>query len=333
MIRNLAVLFCLCAVTVRAVPVDAQSIVIVPPMTGQGIASSEVESAVALWLTSHDRRVVPSTPQLRKDLEPCLSMLQTSPPPCAAEYLKRSGADQAIVTWVEENRAQVALLIDDDLYYGGLDATGTFALNAWPDALEQALVAARRRETRGLGPWLEVSGFPSEAEVYVDGEYVGHLDRPFRLTQGGHQIEVKASGYQRRYAVVSLPMPTSHAVLRINLEPAAPDAPLVATRNEAGEASASSSSGRWLWRHWKPAVGTLLLVTGTALLAAGAWAEKHDTCETTTCERALPERTPRLLLTSGALAAGVGGAFIAASVYARLKTTTNSAEVAIGGSF
>lgn len=333
MIQHLAVLFGFCAVTVCAVPVNAQSVVIVPPMTGQGIASSGVESAIARWLTSHDRRVVPSTPQLIRELEPCLSMLQTSPPPCAAEYLKRSGADQAIVAWVEENRAQVAVLIDDDLYYGGLDALGTFAPNVWPDALEQALVAARRRETRGLGPWLEVSGFPSEAEVYVDGEYVGHLDRPFRLTQGGHQIEVQATGYQKRYAVVSLPMPTSHAVLRINLEPAGPAAPLVATRNESEKASASSSSGRWLWRHWKPVVGTLLLVTGTAFLAAGAWAEKNDTCATTTCESVLPERTPRMLLTSGALTASVGGAFIAASVYARLKTTTNSAEVAIGGSF
>jgi hypothetical protein len=271
-IRTLVVLATLYAASSAA----AQSVAIVPPLAGDGVQVAEVHRAAAEWLAQHDRRVVAMDSQLTRELEPCLTVLETMPPSCAFDYFKRSQADQALVTWVERDRAVVAIVIAPGLYYSG-HARDT----SWRQALDQALADARRREVRGLGPWLEVSGFPGDARVLVDGQEVGRLrGSAVRLSEGGHQVEVRAEGYEPRYELVNLPSATSYAALHVELVTRSQG--LQASR-ATGEATGNTSPGSGASKHppaWRAptliVAGGAATLLGVALLGRGIRAASRD---------------------------------------------------------
>jgi len=320
---------------------SAQSIAVVPPFVDENVPRLEVESAIARWLASHDRRAVTLQPSLKRELEPCLPVPDSVPPPCAYDYLKRTGADQAIAVWVEGDRAWTAVIIEHGLYYAGHARAAT-----WQEALEQALADGRRRETRGLGPWLEVSGFPGDAKVYVDHEPAGRLrGPPIRLAVGGHQVEVRAPGYETRYDLISVPAATSHATLRVELVTKAAE-PVSEHQSDRPTQSLNASQTGDNWR--KPVLlsGALLssatLVIGAVLLARGITLASRrdecvDSCDDRNSSAGYADSAGRSLMWLGGslgvagLAGGTG--LVVWHIHARVEAGPNLAAFAIGKRF
>lgn len=298
----------------------AQSVALVPPLAGEGVPAAEVQRATAEWLAKHDRRVVDIDPQLVRELEPCLTELQSRPPTCAFDYFKRTQADQAIVTWVERDRAVVAIVIANGLYYSG-HARDT----SWRVALDKALADARRREVRGLGPWLEVSGFPGDAKVLVDGNEVGRLrGAPVRLGEGGHQVQISAEGYESHYELVNVPTATSYAAVQVELVTESQGVAL--SKDEPGssqavEASASTGRPSLKWR--APSLiagGSAIALLGVVFVGRGVRVESDN-------NRSAP------WFVAGAVSTAVGAGLLAAGIRIHLDAGPDHASLSMTTAF
>jgi hypothetical protein len=89
--------------------------------------------------------------------------------------------------------------------------------------------------------FLRVSGTPSEAQIFVDGYFVGTLadveaGRPLMIDAGPHRLELRAPGYQSTSVDIRL-APNDTLTYRAALDRVPPPAPLART---AASAAAST---------------------------------------------------------------------------------------------
>lgn len=84
----------------------------------------------------------------------------------------------------------------------------------------KAFREAFREYRQGPGPWLEVTGGPDGATIYVDEREVGTLPRTLAVPIGSHRVRVEARTFAPMTKAVSFDTATDRKRLEFRLEPA-----------------------------------------------------------------------------------------------------------------
>jgi len=120
------------------------------------------------------------------------------------------------------------------LIYGGYGSYGSYATE--PNTTS----ASTMQPGPAVVGFLRVSGTPAEAQVFVDGYFVGTLGdieagRPLMIEAGPHRLELRAPGYQSTTVDIRL-TPNDTLTYRATLERLQPPA---AARNGASAAAST----------------------------------------------------------------------------------------------
>jgi hypothetical protein len=213
---------------------------------------------------------------------------------CARRYARRLGADLAVVVAVPEAHVVQVTLVqrtDGARYEARAGEAGT----ALEQSARAACTLARSRQLRGPGPWLQVVGNVTGADVYVDGELGGVVPYFGRLTPGPHHVRVVANGQLLRDAAVEFGEdPSEQAVLQVR-PPLPTTPPSMAALTAVGETEAAPeatvtapnpSPPRPTERpsNWNYGLGSALLALGAAAAGAGA----HGLARAGDCEVQVP---------------------------------------------
>lgn len=310
----------------------ADSFVVVPPGTGDGVDPTHVAEVLRDWVQHHDEHLV-DVPQDKAEATTrrCLTIAQSDPPACAAEYRTLSEADWALAAWVDSHSASVAIILDTDTAYRG-HATG----GDWRRTLGQALAEARRWRIRGPGPWVHVRGFPVGALIRVAGKVAGHIGGPpIEVPVGSHDIEVSAPGYEPVYRSGHLSNKSDHTVLQVSLAPSDPEQ---APRQTPPEVATSPTPTRRK-SALLTASGAGLVAVGLPLASLSALAvSRSGKCWSSGCdEGGIPEGDQGrnvALWVVGAVSVAAGGTLLAFGIKRLgVEASRERAALTLGGEF
>lgn len=290
---------------------SAERLLVIPAFVEEGPDPAAVQEHIRRWAGAHyDDAVLPAS-AVRQELEPCLHPRQTRPPGCAEKYLSASDADWAVAAWVEPDVAWVAIMMDRSIAYLAHERGQT-----WPEALTKALRAARRRQQRGFGPWLEVTGFPDGAVVLVDGKPQGHVGgTAIRVAAGSHELEIRSRGYNPQVTTAFVPRAADHAEIGVSLQPAKR---LPAKERLAAAPPRETAPSPRTVERIAIALGAVTLAIGAPLTVAAASARlRSGDCRAAGCD-------------SGGIPDGRSGAATAALITGGTLTAAGAAGVAWG---
>ena len=201
---------------------------------------------------------------------------------CAERYREAAGAVAAIVVRVGRMGAgsgpatsfQIGIQPSPGVEYtkGALLSEGSAG-----ELAVRALREAFREYRQGPGPWLEVTGAPEGATIYVDDREVGTLPRTLAVSVGSHQIRVEARTFAPMTKLISLQSATEREKLIFRLEPARVRLQDAAGRPLQEHAGTDATVDRG-WRLWKEPLfyGGAAAVAGGVLIGLGASYKNRD---------------------------------------------------------
>lgn len=146
-------------------------------------------------------------------------------PECADRYQKAAAATAVVVIRVyrfgEGDGPATSFQIGIQREVG-LEYTDRAVLDGTPiEALAlRTFREVLRKYGRGPGPFLDITGAPSGAEIYVDDKLTGNVPKLFSVPVGTHHVRVEAPGFESMTLVVSLPTLASSEAREFRLEPA-----------------------------------------------------------------------------------------------------------------
>jgi hypothetical protein len=200
---------------------------------------------------------------------------------CAERYREAAAAVAAIVVRVARlgegagpaTSFQVGIQPSPGIEYtkGALLSDGPL-----PELAVKALREAFREYRQGPGPWLEVTGSPEGASVFVDDREVGTLPRTLAVPIGSHRVRVGARTFAPMTKVVAFDTATDRKRLEFRLEPErfalTPAAEAGSGDNRADDAKSRST----LWSDPLFYVGAASLVTGGVLIGVAVPNKIHS---------------------------------------------------------
>jgi hypothetical protein len=117
---------------------------------------------------------------------------------CIEQQLQAHGADHAfeLAVWRAVGGgiggvSVVLTLVGGARYSEGANVESTVAA-----AISGATTGAYARLRRGPGPWLEVTGSPEGAEIWIDGARAGVVPQRVRVLGGLHHLVVRHPGFE-----------------------------------------------------------------------------------------------------------------------------------------
>ena len=126
---------------------------------------------------------------------------------CIAQQLQAHDADHALELAVWRGIAgglggvSVSLVQATGLRYSeGANVETTLAA-----ALGNAVGGAYAKLRRGPGPWLEVTGLPGDAEIWIDGALAGTVPQRVRVLGGLHHLVVRKAGFEAHDETITVP--------------------------------------------------------------------------------------------------------------------------------
>lgn len=196
---------------------------------------------------------------------------------CAERYREAAGAVAAIVVRVVRVGEGVGPATSFQLGIQpspGIEYTKGALLADGPihELAVKALREAFREYRQGPGPWLEVTGGPEGASIFVDEREVGTLPRTLAVPIGSHRIRVEARTFAPMTKVVSFDTATDRKRLEFRLEPErlslTPSTGLGSTSDVRADSGSRNRSTLWSdpWFY----IGSASAVTGGVLIGLSA---------------------------------------------------------------
>lgn len=235
---------------------------------------------------------------------------------CAERYREAAGAVAAIVVRVMRigdgpglaTSFQIGIQPSPGIEYtkGALLSDGPLrelAVKAFREALHEY--------RQGPGPWLEVTGGPEGATIYVDDREVGAIPRTLALSIGSHRVRVEARTFAPLTKAVTFATSTDRKKLEFRLEPErfslTPTAPIAVGPADLDEESRSSLwSDPWFYGAVSAVVmgGVLVGLSVPHKIRSGECEQRDPSGACETYRRFGPEK--KVMLGAGVSVAAAG---------------------------
>lgn len=259
----------------------ADILVIAPPHfagTDGEHVSDEIVRAIQLELSSEHRVLAPLEAAALVKRE---ERVWCRGGACAERYREAAGAVAAIVVRVSRVGEGVGPATSFQLGIQpapGIEYTKGALLSEGPlqELAVKALREAFREYRQGPGPWLEVTGSPEGAAIFVDDREVGTLPRTLAVPIGSHRVRVEARTFAPMTKVVSFGSATDRKRLEFRLEPERIELMPATGLGGGVQADVGGKSPSSLWSDPWFYVGAASVVTGAALIGLSVPNKVHS---------------------------------------------------------